>query len=487
MVTTAFSSRATLFMFSVLAASSMSTCRAFVPSTLAHKNPTNTVKRNMIANILDLLGGPDKSQMVSPENALPGRSQKMANIEGLRHYVLGNKLEEVPEGYEVAGTYNFFIIIILLVSLLYCCGCCATRWWRWVCYNMTKNGDNSQKRRNLHSTMNKQIKMPLFRSVLLSVLLLMSAPLMSSGLHVPSTQIMSPRNPTGNTRPLHLVFQLDYASTSSNHHYPLFSTANNNDDGNQRRGQKLLLALRRCLLQCAVAPQRFLARFRSLSNRGKARVAMQLLAMALVFGGMAKGVYTKYYQPAAAAAGPPIELPYSSFLDLVEQSGSTSTSRGTAVAVDNVRIGPEKVMYRLTQQVAGEEEPKSMVCYTHKVEASPELIDSLHKNGIPFAAAPRQRANTAGMALRTVILGFYMLILWRMYQTFSRNSGSGDVPGKLASQSSLPLASFSEIQGIDDAKVEVMELVDTLRNPEKYSILGARAPTGLLLEGTYSW
>lgn len=31
--------------------------------------------------------------------------------------------------------------------------------------------------------------------------------------------------------------------------------------------------------------------------------------------------------------------------------------------------------------------------------------------------------------------------------------------------------------------LEVMELVDTLRHPEKYAILGARAPTGLLLEG----
>jgi ATP-dependent Zn protease len=28
-----------------------------------------------------------------------------------------------------------------------------------------------------------------------------------------------------------------------------------------------------------------------------------------------------------------------------------------------------------------------------------------------------------------------------------------------------------------------MELVDTLRNPKKYEIMGARAPTGLLLEG----
>ena len=71
-----------------------------------------------------------------------------------------------------------------------------------------------------------------------------------------------------------------------------------------------------------------------------------------------------------------------------------------------------------------------------------------------------------------------------MYKTFSGNtSSSGDAPGKVASKGSLPLASFNDIQGIDDAKQEVMELVDTLRNPGKYAILGARAPTGLLLEG----
>ena len=77
-----------------------------------------------------------------------------------------------------------------------------------------------------------------------------------------------------------------------------------------------------------------------------------------------------------------------------------------------------------------------------------------------------------------------MLILWRMYKAFGNQSGNSDVPGKLASPAgTTPLASFNDIQGIDDAKMEVMELVDTLRFPDKYAVLGARAPTGLLLEG----
>jgi peptide-methionine (S)-S-oxide reductase len=55
----------------------------------------------MISSILDLLSGGDGG-MIKPENALKGRSEKMAGIKGLKHYVLGNDLEEVPEGYEQA-------------------------------------------------------------------------------------------------------------------------------------------------------------------------------------------------------------------------------------------------------------------------------------------------------------------------------------------------------------------------------------------------
>jgi cell division protease FtsH len=77
---------------------------------------------------------------------------------------------------------------------------------------------------------------------------------------------------------------------------------------------------------------------------------------------------------------------------------------------------------------------------------------------------------------------FYIWFLFRLYKTMAGGRGS-DTPGKLAKMSDLPMASFDDIQGIDGAKVEVMELVDTLRNPDKYAILGARAPTGLLLEG----
>lgn len=50
-------------------------------------------------------------------------------------------------------------------------------------------------------------------------------------------------------------------------------------------------------------------------------------------------------------------------------------------------------------------------------------------------------------------------------------SSANNGPGKLATFSNdEPLVKFEDIEGIDDAKFEVMELVDTLRNPKKYEV-----------------
>src|SRR5205823_3793143 len=46
-----------------------------------------------------------------------------------------------------------------------------------------------------------------------------------------------------------------------------------------------------------------------------------------------------------------------------------------------------------------------------------------------------------------------------------------------------PRQRFKDVAGIDDALIEVREVVDYLKNPEKYRRLGARVPKGVLLVG----
>ena len=257
---------------------------------------------------------------------------------------------------------------------------------------------------------------------------------------------------------------------------------------NKRRARILILTIQKSISNLVSAPGRMIVKFKSLSKKGKILMAMQTLIVILLFGSMGRSIYAKQNRIRNGVySGPPIEVPYSKFLELVENSGANKKGV-TSPTVDNMRISPERIVYRLTKESSDSADSspsvKQLTCYTNKIAASTELIDTLHNNKVPFTAANRQRANNLAMAARTAILGFYMLILWRMYKSFSGNaSGSGDTPGKVANKSALPLASFNDIQGIDDAKQEVMELVDTLRNPGKYAILGARAPTGLLLEG----
>jgi cell division protease FtsH len=256
------------------------------------------------------------------------------------------------------------------------------------------------------------------------------------------------------------------------------------DDGLSPRNplRNFLRVFRQLFARMISFPGEASSKFSKLPRKAKTIVMMQALIFTMIFGALGRKAYVKQLQYGPRSVAPALEVPYSSFLNLVEESGSKGSN---TVTVDNVRISGDKIVYRLTKEATGEEEEKRMTAYTRKVPASPELITHLQSNKIPFGAAPQPRTrNTLAIVARTAILGFYMLILLRMYKSFNSNSGSGDVPGKLASaSSSLPLASFNDIQGIDEAKAEVIELVDALMNPDKYAILGARAPKGLLLEG----
>lgn len=85
-----------------------------------------------------------------------------------------------------------------------------------------------------------------------------------------------------------------------------------------------------------------------------------------------------------------------------------------------------------------------------------------------------------------LIIIFWLFILGRLGR-----GGSGSNPlfnfGKstavLTEKDSKSLVNFNDIAGLKEAKAEVMEVVDFLKNPERYTKLGAKIPKGVMLVG----
>ena len=247
-----------------------------------------------------------------------------------------------------------------------------------------------------------------------------------------------------------------------------------------------------------------------LTTRGRLALSLQLLTLCLALGMGINSVVTTDARRMHLAANRPVEVSYSTFLDLVAVNGKGHTpGKNPALLLDNVIISKHKIAFRVisdmerhayalrdkilvnTNDVSTRPIPLvQRTIYTIKPYASDELISTLHDHHVPFRAASTHAANTIATVTRLSIFAIYMLFLRRMYRTMSggggMNSKNCEVPGKLATfnnDGGSKMISFDDIEGIDNAKCEVMELVDTLCNPSKYEIMGARAPKGLLLEG----
>ena len=84
-----------------------------------------------------------------------------------------------------------------------------------------------------------------------------------------------------------------------------------------------------------------------------------------------------------------------------------------------------------------------------------------------------------------VMLGLFGLM---MYLIFRKMGGAGSAmafgrsKGKLYAQEEMGVT-FDDVAGVDEAVDELREVVDFLKTPEKYRVLGGRIPKGVLLVG----
>ncbi len=113
-----------------------------------------------------------------------------------------------------------------------------------------------------------------------------------------------------------------------------------------------------------------------------------------------------------------------------------------------------------------------------------------------FTVETEERTNYFGKALEWLLFPILLIALWvfmfrRMNKTMGGGSqGGGGIFSVGKSQAKLfdkdgthVKITFKDVAGLEEAKVEVMEIVDFLKNPKKYTNLGGKIPKGALLVG----
>ena len=188
-----------------------------------------------------------------------------------------------------------------------------------------------------------------------------------------------------------------------------------------------------------------------------------LLAIVVIVVGTA---FLDRPDPATAAR----TLRYSDFVEAVQENQVSrvliSPDRGTAQVVENdgrraeVNLAPDK-----------------------------ELLGLLTEHNVDIAVQPSSQPSAWQQAAGSLI--FPLLLLGGLFFLFRRaQSGGGGNPAMNFGKSKARVqmepstqVTFTDVAGIEGAKLELTEVVDFLKNPERFTAVGAKIPKGCLLVG----
>ncbi len=183
---------------------------------------------------------------------------------------------------------------------------------------------------------------------------------------------------------------------------------------------------------------------------------------------------------------PRVAIPYSpTFLNQVE-AGNVSTVNTTGESIQGTF--KKAIKYPANSTTA----PTTLYFSTQIPSFAPEssLFSVLQNKGVTINA---HSTNTGPSFLASLVFGFgpTLLFLLLLVWIFRRAAAGGGAGGLMSFGRSRARrvegkdqhVTFNDVAGIDEAKAELSEIVDFLKNPDKYVRLGGRIPRGVLLSG----
>jgi cell division protease FtsH len=119
----------------------------------------------------------------------------------------------------------------------------------------------------------------------------------------------------------------------------------------------------------------------------------------------------------------------------------------------------------------------------------PDLVKRLEERGVAISAKPETEAGQSlvGMLVSWfpmfLILAVWIFFMRQMQGTGGKALGFGKSKAKLLTEAHGRVT-FEDVAGVDEAKEDLQEIVEFLRDPQKFQRLGGRIPRGVLLVGS---
>ncbi|MCX7644174.1 MAG: ATP-dependent zinc metalloprotease FtsH [Rhodobacteraceae bacterium] len=160
---------------------------------------------------------------------------------------------------------------------------------------------------------------------------------------------------------------------------------------------------------------------------------------------------------------------------------STFVQRIDAGEVSQVTFDGERATFRSTDGQS------YVTVLPNSAEVLREVTDRLLQRNVPVEAKPQEESGF--FSVLSIWLPFLVLIgIWIFFMNRMQGGGRGGAMGFGKSRAKLLTekhgrVTFDDVAGIDEAKEELEEIVEFLRNPQKFSRLGGKIPKGALLVG----